>query len=153
MYVCVCGKLKALSHDQSDAKLRIGVTGCFTIIFIFMPENQLRKRTRFWRGSCLVLVSSAPYPVVCRHKRSPRHSGCNHHSGGHSGHHLMLEEIQHPRSGNRLHYQLPKVREHFLNWDPCVTQRLVAFNEYKHWWWHGEDDKEIFSYMTKFSCR
>lgn len=44
----------------------------------------------------------------------------------------MLEEIQHPRSGNRLHDQLPKVREHILNWDPCVTQRLVAFNEYKH---------------------
>ena len=55
----------------------------------------------------------------------------------------MLEEIQHPPSGNRLHDQLPKVREHILNWELCVTQRLVAFNVYKHWGWHSEDDKEM----------
>ena len=43
MYVCVCGKLRALSHDQSDAKLRIGVTGCFTIIFIFMHAESITE--------------------------------------------------------------------------------------------------------------
>ena len=130
MHVCVCDvcvQPRALSHDQSDAKLRKCVTGCFTIIFIFMHAESRRKRTRFWRAQCPVLIITCPgpYPAVCRHERCPRPPGRNHHSG----HHLLLEEIQHPRPGNGLHDQLPKVREHILNWDPCVTKRLVAFNE------------------------
>ena len=127
--VCdVCGQPRALSHDQSDASLRKCVTGCFMSIFIFMHAESRRKRTRFWRAPCLVLIITCPgpYPAVCRHEGCPCR---NHHSGGHSGHQLLLKEIQQPRPGNGLYDQLPKVREHILNWDPCVTERLVAFNE------------------------
>ena len=112
MYVCVCGKLRALSHEQSDAKLRLGVTGCFTIIFIFMHAESIPEEDEILErllpgpgvlGPCHHHSQCpGPYPVVCRHERSPHPPGRNHHSGGHTGHHLMLEE----------------------------TQRLVAFNEY-----------------------
>jgi hypothetical protein len=60
MYVCVCGKLRALSHDQSDAKLRIGVTGCFTIIFIFMHAESITEEGE-------ILERLLPGPGVLRH--------------------------------------------------------------------------------------
>ena len=50
MYVCVCdvcGQPRALSHDQSDAKLRLGVTGCFTIVFIFMHAESNTEEDKF----------------------------------------------------------------------------------------------------------
>ena len=139
MCVCVyvCGKLRALSHNQSDVRVRKGVTGCFKIRLIFIHAISIEEEEEILesllpgpgglRPCHHHLQCPAPYPVVCRHERSPRPPG--HHSGGHSGHHLLLEEIQHPRPGNGLYDQLPKVKEHILKWDPCVTQRLVAFNE------------------------
>ena len=66
MYVCVCdvcGQPRALSHDQSDVKLRKCVTGCFTIIFIFMhAERNLGGRGQdsgephAWSSSSLALA-------------------------------------------------------------------------------------------------
>ena len=134
MYVCVCdvcGQPRALSHDQSDAKLRKCVTGCFTINFIFMHAESRRKRTRFWSALCLVLIITCPgpYPAVCRHERCPRR---NHYSGGHSGHQLLLEEIQHPRPGNGLYDQLPKVREHIQNWEPLRHREAGGLQRVKH---------------------
>ena len=57
------------------------------------------------------LQCPGPYPVICRHERSPRPPGRNHHSGGHSGHHLMknysthgqeldfITSLRHPEAG------------------------------------------------------
>ena len=71
VYVCVCGKLRALSHDQSDVKLRKCVTGCFTIIFIFMhAERNLGGRGQdsgephAWSSSSLALAPPSWPPAL-----------------------------------------------------------------------------------------
>ena len=79
VYVCVCGKLRALSHELRigvSHELRIGVTGCFTMIFIFMhsesitEEDEILERLLPGPGvlrplsCCLSARAQSPPPVL-----------------------------------------------------------------------------------------
>ncbi len=73
VYVCVCGKLRALSHELRigvSHELRIGVTGCFTMIFIFMHAESITEEDEILER---LLPGSG---VLRRHECSPHPRFC-----------------------------------------------------------------------------
>ena len=130
-YVCVCMR-KAKSFERSIIckiekrcdRFRLNTFSMFMHAESIEEEDEILESILPGPGGLRPchhhLQCPGPYPVICGHERTPRPPGRNHHSGGHSSHHLLLEleEIQHPRSGNGLNDQLLKVKNTFWNGTP-----------------------------------